>query len=167
VTESAGNQRELGLSDLLTEDCVLLDAEAKDRVEAIRIGCDLLVRAGAVTGEYLDLILQSLEKNGPYFVIVPHFALSHARAEHDCVRRPAMSLVRLQTPVPFGNSDNDPVRIVLTLATPDDHVHIQALAQLSELLMKEDTWNVLETGTASDILQMVRSTRIQGANDGN
>lgn len=167
MTESVGNQQELGLADLLTEECILLDVDAQDRGAAIRIGCDLLVRAGAVTSEYLELILQSLEKNGPYFVIVPHFALSHARAEHGCVKRPAMSLVRLETPVAFGNSDNDPVRIVLTLATPDDHVHIRALAQLSELLMQEHTWNVLETGTAFDILAMVGSTSVQGVNDGN
>jgi len=50
------------LADLIKPDLILLDAEAKDREDAILLGCNLLVDDGAVTEEYCNLILRSLEE---------------------------------------------------------------------------------------------------------
>jgi PTS system ascorbate-specific IIA component len=154
-TEENKKEKLLRLSDLIKPNLILLDLEAKDREDAIMLGCSVLIDDGAVTKEYCELILKSLVENGPYFVIAPHFALSHAKPINNCVKRVAMSFLRLKTPIIFGNKENDPVDIIITLATPDSKIHINALAELSEMLMVEETWKVLREGSKEEILKLV------------
>lgn len=142
------------LSKMISEDCILLDVEARDVENALRLGCELLVKSGAVTEKYCDLIIESFYKNGPYFVIAPNFALSHAKNDDKCVKKLAFSFVRLSKPIYFGHPYNDPVYLILTLATPDDKTHINAMAKLSEKLMDETTWKVLKEGNKKSIIEI-------------
>ncbi|HEY59475.1 MAG TPA: PTS transporter subunit EIIA [Anaerolineae bacterium] len=54
------------------------------------------------------------------------------------VIKTALSLVRLSTPIEFGNPDNDPVQLVFGLAATDGKVHINAMRSLAELIMNKD-----------------------------
>ncbi|BAL81579.1 PTS sugar transporter subunit IIA [Caldisericum exile] len=155
MEETLGNIGRNNLPGLISEECVLLDIEARDAEEALNLGCEILVKTGAVTKEYCELIINSFHKNGPYFVIAPHFALSHARNEGNCVKKVAISFLRLSKPVYFGHPDNDPVDLIITLATPDDKSHIGTMAELSEILMDEESWDILEKGTLKEVLNLL------------
>jgi mannitol/fructose-specific phosphotransferase system IIA component (Ntr-type) len=50
------------LADLIKPNLILLDSEAKDREDAVLLGCNLLVGDGAIIEEYCNLILRSLEE---------------------------------------------------------------------------------------------------------
>jgi len=50
------------LADLIKLNLILLDSEAKDREDAVLLGCNLLVGDGVITEEYCNLILSSLEE---------------------------------------------------------------------------------------------------------
>ena len=41
----------------------------------------------------------------------------------------------LREPVEFGSAHNDPVRLVITLATPDETKHLKMLEALTDFLM--------------------------------
>jgi mannitol/fructose-specific phosphotransferase system IIA component (Ntr-type) len=75
---------------------------------------------------------------GPYVVVAPGIALLHARPEGN-VKRICMSLLTLEPSIPFGHPENDPVDIAVALGGVDEESHIQALAQLAELLSDDAT----------------------------
>lgn len=121
------------LEQLLEPGAVALGATATDWREAITVAGTLLEEAGAITADYTQAMIDSVEKNGPYIVVAPGFAFAHARPSA-AVHRTALSWVRLAEPVSFGHSSNDPVTLVVALAAADDKAHTAAMSQLAKLL---------------------------------
>jgi PTS system ascorbate-specific IIA component len=103
---------------LLTLDSIHLQAEAADWKDAVRLGVDLLVRAGTVEPRYYDAIVKMTEELGPWYVLAPGMAMPHGRPEEG-VKQNSFALVTLKTPVNFGEPDNDPIDILITLAATD------------------------------------------------
>jgi PTS system ascorbate-specific IIA component len=121
------------LSRLLPPTAVRLSEPAGDWRDAIRSAGAALVASGSTTPAYTDEMIATVESLGPYIVIAPGIALAHSRPS-PAVIRPGLSIIRLASPVPFGHRQNDPVRLVVGLASPDDHGHVEALATLAEFL---------------------------------
>jgi PTS system ascorbate-specific IIA component len=105
-------------AQLLALDSIHLQAEAADWKEAVRIGVDLLVRADTVEPRYYDAIIRMTEELGPWYVLAPGMAMPHGRPEEG-VKKNSFALVTLKTPVNFGEPDNDPIDILVTLAATD------------------------------------------------
>jgi len=127
---------------------IALDVEAKTAEEAIRLAGGLLAKAGASEVRYADAMVESYRDKGPYFVLAPHIALPHARAE-DGVKEASVSLLRLKQPVAFGHSANDPVQLVFALGGASSSEHIAMLRKLTTLLSNPD--NVEQFKNASDV----------------
>ena len=87
-------------------------------------------------------MIATVESLGPYIVIAPGVALAHARPS-PAVHRAGLSLVTLVTPVPFGHRQNDPVRLVIGLASPDAEGHVNALATLADFIADDDRRSAL------------------------
>ena len=124
------------LSDSLKQNhSMALQAVAENWQQAIHIGTDLLQRAGVVTADYYPAILQAVARHGPYFILAPGLAMPHARPEQGVIRT-GFALVTLQNPVYFGDPDNDPVDILVTLAASNARSHqetgIRQIVQLFE-----------------------------------
>ena len=135
----------------LEQDLISLDAEAKDAEEAIRLAGRLLVNGGTADNRYVEAMVAAYREKGPYFVLAPHIALPHAKAE-DGVNEASVSFVRLRRPVPFGHAHNDPVELVFALGSSSSADHIALLRKLTTLL--NDPANVQamkEAATAGDI----------------
>lgn len=128
--EHAGSK---SLLDLLPETAIGIGMEATDWRGAIRAAGSLLVDSGATTADYTGEMIETVEKLGPYIVIIPGLALAHARPSPS-VLRTGMSWAALGTPVEFGNEQNDPVRLVVGLAAVDHTEHSGGLAQLARML---------------------------------
>jgi mannitol/fructose-specific phosphotransferase system IIA component (Ntr-type) len=124
------------LIELVPPERIAVDVEAADWYEATRIAGQLLLNSGAITPGYIDAMIQTAESLGQYIVIAPGIAMPHARPE-DGARQTAMSLVRLKTPLNFGNPDHDPVKLVVALAAVDKQVHVRAMRTLALLLMAQ------------------------------
>jgi len=116
-----------------------------------------LVAGGITTPAYTAQMVATVEQLGPYIVIAPGIALAHARPSA-AVLRPGLSWVTLARPVPFGHKDNDPVTLVVGLAAPDDHAHVQALATLAALLEDGDRRaELLAATTPEEVLAAIRA----------
>ncbi len=107
--------------------------DAADWRAAVRIAGDLLVSTGSTTPSYTDQMIAVLERNGPYIVITPGFALAHA-GPSEAVLRTGMSFVQLAHPVRFGHPANDPVQLIAGLASSDGRSHMGPLLQLASVL---------------------------------
>lgn len=135
---------------LFSKNTVALRQKAEDWKQAIQIGTNLLQAAGAVDERYYEGILANVEKNGPYFVIVPSVAMPHARPE-DGVHETGFSLVTLKTPVPFGHADHDPVDIILVIAAADNRaLNEEVIVQVMTLLDSDETVQRLRNATTPD-----------------
>ncbi|HEY7463694.1 MAG TPA: PTS sugar transporter subunit IIA [Candidatus Limnocylindria bacterium] len=147
--------RSTALRDALAEGSIALNEPLADREAAVRRSGDLLVAGGQVDPDYTAAMLAALEEFGPYIVLAPGVALAHARPT-PAVHGVAFSVLTLDPPVAFGHPDNDPVRLVIGMAAPDDESHIEALRQLAELLGDDTRRDRLMTaGTAQDVLALI------------
>jgi PTS system ascorbate-specific IIA component len=154
-TQASTEQTRLLLSEILPVAAVRLNVPAADWREAVQACGAALVAAGITTPAYTSQMVSTIEQLGPYIVIAPGVALAHARPS-DAVLRLGLSWVTLAQPVRFGHKENDPVKLVVGLAAPDNSSHVQALATLAGLLEEESPRvTLLAAKTADDVMAAI------------
>lgn len=118
---------------MLNVETIQVGIKADTWMEAIRFSAQPLIDQGRIEARYVDAMIHNIEELGPYIVILPGIAMPHSIAS-DGVNSNCMSLSILQNPVSFGNTPNDPVRMILCLGTTDEQSHMKALSELVTLL---------------------------------
>ncbi len=124
------------LLELLKENSIEINRSVKDADEAIRQAGAILVDQGKVTSEYVEGMVTMSKLIPGYIVLAPGLAMPHARPESGA-KKVGMSLITLETPVEFGNSQNDPVKVVIALAAVDSTTHIELLQEFSKVFESE------------------------------
>jgi PTS system ascorbate-specific IIA component len=153
----------VSLSDALSAAAIALNESQPNREAVVRRSGELLAAGGRVDPEYTDAMLAALEEFGPYIVLAPGVALAHARPTH-AVHGVAFSVLTLDPPVAFGHAENDPVRLVIGMAAPDDESHIEALRQLAELLGNDaQRERLMAATTAQEVLALIGPAERQEA----
>lgn len=139
----------------LDEEIVELNVSIDDTDQAIRKSGELLKEKGYVTDEYVEAMVESYHKNGPYFVIAPSIALTHARPE-DGVNQSAVSLLTLDTPLVFGHEQNDPVSLIFGLAAASGDEHLKTIQKIVKLLENNENVEKLKNAkTYQEIQQLI------------
>lgn len=88
-------------------------------------------------------------------MITKHVALPHAPVENGALA-PAMGITTLEVPVVSGNQTNDPVKYLFCMSATDSESHLQAMADLVELLSNDEFYSLLDTAkTAKEILAFI------------
>lgn len=136
------------LHHLLPEGHISLDVECTDWRDAIRKSAALLLERGYIEERYVDAMISNIEENGPYVILSPGFAVPHEGVEKGSVKV-GMSLIRLKTPVKFGDSEETvedgeeldlediPVEFVCVLSAIDHKTHLKAFFNLVNMLQTE------------------------------
>lgn len=141
------------LSALISKDHIVFKDRVKDYEEAIRESGKVLLEKGIIEKRYLDKVIENVKTIGPYIVIAPMIALSHARPE-DGAKAPGMSLLMLEEPVDFSKKQDRKARAIITLAANDENAHLEALSQMSTMLM-ENMETFLGANDKQTILDLV------------
>ena len=143
------------LSEVITPEVINLNVECDNWEEAIEAGVKILIDKGYVEYSYEKAILEKIKELGPYMVITPNIVLPHARPE-DGVNKTSFSLVTLKNPVNFGNDKNDPVKLVITIASKNNKDHIKFLSEIVDLLRnKEDLQKIFETTSKEEVINIL------------
>ena len=129
---------------LIENNSIKLNQSAADWKAAIKIGTDLLERAGTIEPRYSDTIISNIEKMGPYIILAPGLAMPHARPEEGVIKT-SFALVTLKEPVVFEGED-EPVSVLITLAGSDSDKHMEGLMEITQTLDDPDS----ETGINLD-----------------
>ena len=129
--------------ELLCEDRIMVDYQAKDWETAVRQAGRLLYDTGAVDEQYIEAMVDTIKEHGPYIVIWPGTALPHADRK-DGVKKEAASLVRLKPPVEFYHETNDPVRYVIGMSIQSAESINQALYDVMIIFGNEKTKQMLD-----------------------
>ena len=130
------------LLELLNSETVQLKRKADNWQAAVRLAGLPMVKNKSISEAYIDAALKAASEVGPYYVIYPGVALSHARPG-EYVNTISLSLLTLETPINFGHPSNDPVHMILMFAALDTQSHLQLLRDISKLLCNPDAINKL------------------------
>ena len=124
------------LEAFVKPEAIQLNVACKSWQEALDIGAAPLLADGVIEPSYVEAVKKSHQAM-PYMVIAPGIMLAHARPECGA-HAIGISLLTLKEPLPVGSELNDPVKLVITFATPDDKSHLKLLEALTEFLMDAD-----------------------------
>ncbi|QIM67674.1 PTS ascorbate-specific transporter subunit IIA [Mannheimia granulomatis] len=136
---------------LIENNSILLNQSASNWEEAIKIGTDLLEKAGTIEPCYYDNIVSKIKEMGPYIILAPGLAMPHARPEEGVIKT-SFALVTFDTPIYFDGED-EPVHVMLTLAGSDSDQHMQGLMEITQVLDDPDS----DTGVDLDKIRRCKT----------
>ncbi|MGI6156307.1 MAG: PTS sugar transporter subunit IIA [Enterococcus lemanii] len=119
----------------LIGDRIQFERKVKTWEEAVRKVMQPLLDEGYIQQSYVDAVIRNVNENGPYFIIIPGFAMPHARPECGAIKT-GMAYLGLKKPVKFPG-DNE-VRCLVALSGENADSHVDAMAELAEILCDED-----------------------------
>jgi PTS system ascorbate-specific IIA component len=121
------------VTEYLSKKTIACNVRCDDWQSAIAAAGRILFDNGIVEGRFVEKMIGYVEQFGPYIVLLPGFALAHARPEDGAVKT-GLSLITLKHPVPFGHQDHDPVRIVVALASHEKGIHLECLGDIVQVV---------------------------------
>jgi len=146
------------LTQILGRNCVKVPLEGTTKEAVITELVDMLDASGALSDR--DAALQAVltrerirstgTGNG---IAIPH-------GKSDAVKQLVMAIGIAGQPIEFESIDGKPVTIIIMLISPVDQTgpHIQALAQISRLLLDEEFKQKLENAaTAKEVYELLSS----------
>lgn len=151
-------QNDLRLSDILTEENILLNQSAETWEEAVIKGGEILLHNGYVSKKYVDSLAENIKKYGSYVVISEGIALPHSKTDN-AVLKTEMSLVTLKEPVIFPGDKK--VSIILSFSSFDMNEHFTALSDLNELIFGHEFFeNIMKAGYPKDVIRYINTRLI-------
>ncbi|WP_291259641.1 PTS sugar transporter subunit IIA, partial [Fusobacterium sp.] len=124
-------ESEYKLTDFIKEKNILLNQIAETWEEAVILAGNILVDNKIVEVNYVDAMIENIKKLGSYVVIGENIAIPHAQKD-ESVLKTGMGLVVLKKPVIFPNDRK--VQVILVFSSLDNKEHLNALADLVELI---------------------------------
>lgn len=144
------------LNQWLNEKTIQMLENVEDWPQALEICARPLLASGTITPEYVTAIVAQHHKLGPYYVLAPGLAMPHARPEEGA-KGLGLSLLKLSRGVNFGSEESDPVDIIIMLAAPDKHSHVEMIAALAELFSSdEDMAQLHRANTLEEIKNIIQ-----------
>ncbi len=145
------------VSELLNEDNILLDVEAKDKYELIDKLIDVVTNSGKVLDkEKVRNCVYEREKilsTG----VGKGFAVPHGKT--DAVTDIVLAFAITKEPLDYEALDKQPVRLVLLMVGKDSLVssHIKLLSRISRLMNNDEfRENLLNAKTKQEVLEIFR-----------
>lgn len=107
--------------------------------DAIRQSYAPLLKDNTVENEYVEAVIECVNKYGPYIVIVPGIAMPHSTEGAVGCNGTAISFMKVEEEVDFDPEDPDKkATLFFSLAAIDHDWHIQNIQSLMDTLMNED-----------------------------
>lgn len=120
------------IRDWLTPDKINVINSIDNWKNAVRLSAEPLLAQGYMAEHYIEAILKSHEKLGPYYLLAPGLAMPHARPEQGALRN-GLSLLHIKEGISFGSTENDPVYVIIMLCARSGNEHITMIGELAEL----------------------------------
>ncbi len=138
------------LTEILQPDCVKVPLESKDKKSSIIELVDLLDSKHLLLDR--DTVLESvlIREQTRSTGIGSGIAIPHGKC--NAVKELIMAVGITDEPIDFESVDAKPVKIIILLVSPANQTgpHIQALAQISRLMLDEKFKQKLENSSSAD-----------------
>ena len=138
------------ITDLLSEESIELNVEAKDKNDIIDKMTRLMLKTGRINNleEYKKLVLKREEEGSTG--VGEEIAIPHGKGE--CVTEPGLVAMVVPNGVDYDALDGKPVKLLFMIAAPNtsDNVHLNVLSRLSTILMDSNFKNKLISAKSKD-----------------
>lgn len=156
ASDKAGG--DVRISAVIAPGAVKLSMEARDKEEAFEEMIDLLVKTGGIKDR--DAAVDALRKREALGAtgIGNEVALPHGK--HMSIPQLVGALGIARNGIDFGSPDGKPAKIIIVLLARTDNPgpHIQALAQIAQLVQSPTFLaGVIEAKTAQEVIELIRA----------
>ncbi|EAM0980696.1 PTS sugar transporter subunit IIA [Salmonella enterica] len=140
------------MNNIFTPDNIILNAQAKDKFDAIRITGNILKENGYVTDEYIKRMIAREEIVSTY--LGNGLAIPHGTDGSDCeIIKTGISLVQFPDGVDFG--DGNTAYITIGIAGKEAE-HMDLLNKIALICIEEDNVQTLRNATSIEqVLQVL------------
>lgn len=146
------------LKNITNADLIKLNANAGNWKEAIIAAGELLLWEKCISVNYLQQMVQLVDRYGPYIVIADGIAFAHASPSQGSLRN-GISIIRLNEPVPFGKEEFDPVKIVVGCSILDSPENLNLLMKVMKLIKDPNFYKAVdEAKNEDDVLNILKNT---------
>ena len=152
----------MNLTQILRPACVKVPFEARDKQSVITELIDLLDSEGLLLDRDTALESVLMREKTRSTGIGSAIAIPHGKCK--ATKELVMAIGIASEPIEFGSVDGKPVSIVILLVSPIDQTgpHIQALAQISRLMLDEPFKQSLEKADSSERAYELLSRKEKG-----
>ena len=148
LAHAASEDRQVTTMAIVSKERICLQANAKDKEEAIRKAGDLLVETGCVLPPYIDGMLareQSMSTSLGNGVAIPHGVYEN----RDHILKTGISV--LQLPAGVDWDEEEKVYLVIGIAATSDE-HVDVLSNLADVIDDENNLSELLSTTDPDVI---------------
>jgi mannitol/fructose-specific phosphotransferase system IIA component (Ntr-type) len=146
------------LTDILDPGCIRIPLQSTDKTGAITELVDLLHKSGQLNNRD-DVLKAVLARERMRSTAIGHgLAVPHGKCA-GCSKL-VMALGKPADPIDFGGRDGKPASVIALLASPPSETgpHIQALARISRLMLRESFRVALARAyTAEEAFELINS----------
>ncbi len=147
------------ITDLLSEESIELNVEAKDKNDIIDKMTRLMLKTGRINNleKYKKLVLKREEEGSTG--VGEEIAIPHGKGE--CVTEPGLVAMVVPNGVAYDALDGKPVKLLFMIAAPNtsDNVHLDVLSRLSTMLMDSDFKNkLISAKSKEEFLKIIDET---------
>ena len=135
------------LNKYILEENIQLNLVADSWEEAIRLSAMPLLRNNDITEEYIDAMIDNINKLGPYIVVDEGIAIPHARPDY-YVRNFGLTINTFKRPITIGSHKN--IKVFITIASINNENHIELITQIMKLIENEDFIDLLNNEKTSN-----------------
>ncbi|ARU91704.1 pentitol phosphotransferase enzyme II [Spiroplasma clarkii] len=117
---------------------VYLDNDSDDWIKNLKLGIKPLIADGVIDELWIEKLIQTTNKLGPYFVFSDLLAMPHISPDSS-TKKLATGFIYCKKPLKFfGNGYEKTCQIIVPLVTTDANSHMELLAQLVSLWNDQD-----------------------------
>lgn len=140
---------------LINEKLIDVDVEVETWQESAKVVGNLLLKENLIDEKYIDSMINSVEKFGPYMILAPKVCFFHGEPG-DMVNEPCLSLITLKNEIRFSEFDNEPIKSAFAFGARDSDSHLDMIKKIAELLADTEFIKLItNNGTKEDILKRI------------
>lgn len=141
------------LSQMISPSVVQVEMNECDWKHAIRLGSKPLLENNSIDNSYVEDMISTIDRIGPYFIIGDDFALAHASPEAG-VNRLAVSVTVFTKPVHVSERQ---FRVLLVLTPIDKKSHINIIADINQIIADNDKYSrIKNVRTKEALLELLK-----------
>ncbi len=133
---------------------IILNVEAEDIYNAIKLAGNILVENAYVYNEYVEDMVKSVKEFGSYIIIYPGIALPHYKWGNNVIKT-GMSLITLKNPVFFPNGKE--VEIIIAFSSLDGKEHLNSLVDLMNIINENNfKEKVIKANHPKEVIKLIK-----------
>lgn len=143
------------IKDYLTEENVKTNVEIDSWQEAAIYNGNILVEQGKVKPEFIQSMIDVVNKYGPYMILVPKVCFFHGEPGPN-VKEACLSLTVFKNPIYFKEFDNQQINCAFAFGAVDKDSHMEMIMNVASILQDEEFIKMITNNASKeDIMKKI------------